>query len=213
MSISSSPSWRQAKTPPRKRSKPSSPKGTPPRGGKKRNQSNGNHFPIFQAQGGEWRLTTEERKRILLNNIYGVDIDPQAVEVTKLSLHLKVLEGESEETLSKQLKLFQERALPDLGENIKCGNSLIGWDILEAHPDLSEEEIERVNPLTGMGSFLRSWAGGFDAVIGNPPYISIQAMKQWAPVEVDFYKERYKAAKKGNYDIYLVCGACTKPSC
>ena len=45
---------------------------------------------------GEWRLTTAERKRILLNNIYGVDIDPQAVEVTKLSLLLKVLEGETE---------------------------------------------------------------------------------------------------------------------
>ena len=57
-----------------------------------------------------------------------MDIDPQAVEVTKLSLLLKVLEGESDETLSKQLKLFQERALPDLGNNIKCGNSLIGPD-------------------------------------------------------------------------------------
>ena len=67
-------------------------------------------------------------KRILLNNIYGVDIDPQAVEVTKLSLLLKVLEGESEQTISSQLKMFQERALPDLGNNIKCGNSLIGPD-------------------------------------------------------------------------------------
>ena len=78
-----------------------------------------------------YRLTTAEKKRILLNNIYGVDIDPQAVEVTKLSLLLKVLEGESDETLSKQLKLFQERALPDLGNNIKCGNSLIGPDFYD----------------------------------------------------------------------------------
>lgn len=77
---------------------------------------------------GNWRLTTAERRRILLNNIYGVDIDPQAVEVTKLSLLLKVLEGESEQTIVKQLKLFHERALPDLGNNIKCGNSLIGTD-------------------------------------------------------------------------------------
>ena len=65
-----------------------------------------------------------EKKRILLNNIYGVDIDPQAVEVTKLSLLLKVLEGESGETIANQLRLFHERALPDLGGNIKCGNSL-----------------------------------------------------------------------------------------
>ena len=75
---------------------------------------------------GDWRLTTAERKRILLNGIYGVDIDAQAVEVTKLSLLLKVLEGESRESISSLLRYFKERALPDLGENIKCGNSLIG---------------------------------------------------------------------------------------
>lgn len=67
--------------------------------------------------------TPAERKRILTNNIFGVDIDPQAAEMTKLSLLLKVLEGESEQTLSSQFKLFHERALPDLGGNIKCGNS------------------------------------------------------------------------------------------
>ena len=47
-------------------------------------------------------------------------------------------------------------------------------------------------------------AGGFDAVIGNPPYIRIQAMKEWAPQEVEFYKKQYVAASKGNYDIYVV---------
>src|SRR3972149_8612821 len=83
---------------------------------------------LYQGMGGDWRLTTAECKRILLNNIYGVDIDPQAVEVTKLSLLLKVLEGESEQTLARQLKIFHERALPDLGNNIKCGNSLISTD-------------------------------------------------------------------------------------
>ncbi|MCX6701570.1 MAG: N-6 DNA methylase [Methanomicrobiales archaeon] len=94
------------------------------------------NLPIYKAENGiesrvrsNWNLTTAERKRILLNNIYGVDIDRQAVEVTKLSLLLKVLEEENEETVSKQLKLFKERALPSLHENIKCGNSLIGSDI------------------------------------------------------------------------------------
>ena len=78
-----------------------------------------------------WNLTTGERKRILLNNIYGVDIDSQAVEVTKLSLLLKVLEGETAESLKTQLSMFRERALPDLGNNIKCGNSLIGPDFYQ----------------------------------------------------------------------------------
>ena len=87
--------------------------------------------PLYQGPGGDWRLTTAEKKRILLNNIYGVDIDRQAVEVTKLSLLLKVLEGETEETLGQQLSLWRERALPDLGDNIKCGNSLIGPDYFD----------------------------------------------------------------------------------
>ena len=163
-------------------------------------------FPIFEARGGEWKLTTRERRRILLNNIYGVDIDSQAVEVTKLSLHLKVLEGENEETLTKQLKLFQERALPYPGRNIKCGNSLIGPDFYDGQTTLlDDEEIYRVNPFDWEAEFPEVMdRGGFDVVIGNPPYIRIQAMKQWAPVEVEFYKKHYEAARKGNYDIYVV---------
>ena len=76
-----------------------------------------------------------------------MDIDPQAVEVTKLSLLLKVLEGESEETLANQLRLFHERALPDLADNIKCGNSLIGPDYYNGHQlnMLDEEERYRIN--------------------------------------------------------------------
>lgn len=161
-------------------------------------------LPI-EKRAEEWHLRTAERKRILLNNIYGVDIDTQAVEVTKLSLLLKVLEGENKATITDLNKYSDERALPDLGNNIRCGNSLIGWDILKERPDITQEELERINPFTWEDEFKEFFAeGGFDAVIGNPPYIRIQGMKQWAPVEVEFYKERYKAAKKGNYDIYVV---------
>ncbi len=137
-------------------------------------------LPIYQARDGEWRLSTAERKRILLANIYGVDIDRQAVEVTKLSLLLKVLEGENEETISKQLTLFQERALPDLGENIKCGNSLIGWDILEDNPGLGQEEIERINPFDWGREFAEVFErGGFDVVIGNPPYVRQEGLGEF----------------------------------
>jgi len=137
----------------------------------KKGRSREPELPIYLGRGEEWKLTTAERKRILLNNIYGVDIDRQAVEVTKLSLLLKVLEGENEETISKQLKLFAERALPDLSRNIKCGNSLIGWDILKDNPGLCEEEIARINPFDWEREFAEVFfKGGFDVVIGNPPY-------------------------------------------
>ncbi|MEA1908964.1 MAG: DNA methyltransferase, partial [Euryarchaeota archaeon] len=87
---------------------------------------------VFQVRENEWYLTTDEKKRILLNNIYGVDIDSQAVEVTKLSLQLKVLENESRESVNQQVKLGMEGMLPNLGGNIKCGNSLIGPDFYDA---------------------------------------------------------------------------------
>ena len=85
----------------------------------------GKNPALVQVTGG-YRLTTEKKKEILVNNIHGVDIDAQAVEVTKLSLLLKVLEEES-----GQLSLGFERVLPDLGRNIQCGNSLIGEDYFE----------------------------------------------------------------------------------
>jgi hypothetical protein len=135
---------------------------------------------LYQVAGGDWRLTTAERKRILLNNIFGVDIDPQAVEVTKLSLLLKVLEGEDEQTISRQLRMFHERALPDLGNNIKCGNSLIGLDFYAQQIDLlDDEERLRLNVFDWQTEFPEIMkAGGFDAAIGNPPYIRIQGFSE-----------------------------------
>jgi hypothetical protein len=130
---------------------------------------------VFQTKKEEWRLTTAERKRILLDHIFGVDIDSQAVEVTKLSLLLKVLEGENRENLERQLRLFRDRALPDLSSNIKCGNSLIGSDFYSGvQMDLFDsEEMLQINAFDwagkhGFKKFME--VGGFDCIVGNPPY-------------------------------------------
>ena len=172
----------------------------------------GKNAALYKTGVGEYRLTTPERKRILLNNIYGVDIDSQAVEVTKLSLLLKVLEGETEQTIAQQLRLFHTRALPDLGNNIKCGNSLIGTDFYEgAQESLSlfedEEEKYRINAFDwdgkdGFPEIMK--AGGFDAVIGNPPYVRIQTLQETNPKQVAFLSQNYRSASSGNYDIYVV---------
>ncbi len=131
---------------------------------------------LYRGGGGDFRLTASERRRILLNNIYGVDIDPQAVEITKLSLLLKVLEGEQQHSLAIPPRFSPERILSDLSRNIKCGNSLLGSDFTcEQQPDWPAWNDEE--PLFQSGAF--DWdrefpdvvkAGGFDAVIGNPPY-------------------------------------------
>jgi type I restriction-modification system DNA methylase subunit len=162
---------------------------------------------LFQSKAG-YQLTSAKKKEILLNNIFGVDIDAQAVEVTKLSLLLKVLEGESQESIGSQLALFQERVLPDLGRNIQCGNSLIGPDYYQGRQlpiPGNEEERYRVNAFDWQAAFEPVFLqGGFDAVIGNPPYIRIQTLQETSPVNVDFFKKKYRAASKGNYDIYVV---------
>ena len=80
---------------------------------------------------GAYRLSLKQKQNILTNNIYGVDIDQQAVEVTQLSLYLKLLEDETTATANDTWVMFKEQILPDLNKNIVCGNSLIGTDILD----------------------------------------------------------------------------------
>jgi hypothetical protein len=158
---------------------------------------------VYLGFGAQWRLTTGEKRAILLSSVFGVDIDRQAVEVTKLSLLLKVLEGETDETL-RQSWLFGVRALPSLEENIKCGNSLIPTKALGGlFPD--PDEMKRINPFDWEREFSKQLQdGGFDVVVGNPPYIRIQMMQEWAPREVELYKTLYRTAASGNYDIYVV---------
>jgi len=140
-------------------------------------------------------LTTAEKKRILINNIYGVDIDPQAAEVTKLNLLLKALEGETQASISKQLTFFNERVLPNLGDNIKCGNSLIGNDFYDNQLDLFREQIKKINAFDWENGFPEIFKqGGFDAVIGNPPYRMVQPHN--TPEDIlRYFKNNYSVAE------------------
>ena len=156
---------------------------------------------IFTPRDGIPRLTIQEKKRILLNNIYGVDIDSQAVEVTKLSLLLKVLEDQNKDEIELQQKLFQERVLPDLDENIKCGNTLVNSEMLQDASYSMEDKFE-LNPFNWQKEFSEIFKnGGFDAVIGNPPY-----------VKENTNKEAFNAVKnlecyKGKMDLWYLFGA------
>ncbi|NUQ61786.1 MAG: N-6 DNA methylase [Pirellulales bacterium] len=167
---------------------------------------------LCRAAGGDWRLTIAERKRILLNNIYGVDIDPRAVEVTKLSLLLKLLEGENGETPNAQLRHFPDRILPVPGDNIQCGNALIGPDFHDRQQTepFEEDDLLRINPFDWEAEFpevFRSGRPGFDAVIGNPPYLSFSG-RQAVPLEPPirkYYEKHYPfAGWQTSHGLFIV---------
>ncbi len=134
---------------------------------------------------GNLHISSRKKRDILVNNIYGVDIDRQAVEVTQMSLYLKVLEGENAETLNPQMTLaLKEVYLPVLSDNIKCGNSLIGTDFTAQGELFDAEQAKKINAFDWETEFpfLRNeepsegskpsegLQRGFDCVIGNPPY-------------------------------------------
>ena len=149
---------------------------------------------------GVMTLSIKQKQNILLNNIYGVDIDHQAVEVTQLSLFLKMLEDEtltSTMAQAKQTSMYT-KVLPDLTKNIVCGNSLIGTDILEGQLfDMAEER--KLNPMDYNTTFPKVFRnGGFDAIVGNPPYLSTKGINL---VEKKYFIKSYTTAK-GQFDLY-----------
>ena len=160
----------------------------------------------YEAPDGTRRLTSDAKADILARNLYGVDIDPQAVEVTQMSLYLKVLEGEDRATLTQHHRLFQTAFLPSLDRNIRCGNSLLGTDDVDAQVLFDTDLVRRVNPFDwwderdGFGTVFVE-RGGFDAVIGNPPYTRVQELKRYRPEETAVYASKYASAGAGSFDI------------
>ena len=146
----------------------------------------------FMEQGadGTPRLKTSERKKILINNIFGVDIDPQAVEVTKLSLLLKVLENQA------QLEFAVGQVLPNLGKNIVCGNTLID----DVSPDSGE--LSSFRPLPRESFFPEIFAtGGFDAIVGNPPYLNVDTVWGAKDPRLQHLKNRFSHIHTDKTDL------------
>lgn len=171
--------------------------------------SGGKNPRIVPDGQGDWLLSSNEKKRVLRDHVFGVDIDPQAVEVTKLSLLLKVLEGESREHIDRQLTLFQERALPDLDANIVCGNSLVSSEIISYNQEALFESEHRlkIRPFdwsTGFPTVFDRDPGGFDVVIGNPPYVLLQDEFK-DPTTDRYFREKYRVAsfKLDTYHLFL----------
>ncbi len=128
------------------------------------------------------------------------------MEVTKLSLLLKVLEGETGESLNTQLSLIQERALPDLSANIRCGNALVSSDF-PGIADLFNDpaKARRIRPFDWAREFpdvfrtsSNTQSSGFDAIIGNPPYVRQESLGDYK----EYFKTKYPGVFAGTADLY-----------
>ncbi|PKA12102.1 restriction endonuclease subunit R [Leptospira meyeri] len=157
---------------------------------------------IYQVSANTYRLSITVKQTILLSHIYGVDIDPQAVEVTKLSLLLKLMEDENTESAEQLFKHSQVKLLPDLSGNIKCGNSLVDKDFYE-DKNLSlfgKEEMRKVNTFDWKENFSKVFAdGGFDVIVGNPPYVRQEILGE----EFKTYAKKRYTTYAGTADLYV----------
>lgn len=145
-------------------------------------------------------LNTEIRRQIISNCLYGIDSDEAAVEVTKMSLALKVIDFRQQKYLHK-LGAFGSKILRDIQNNIKLGNSLVGKDI-----DISNDEIEKVKPLNIKGNAFKEIFddnGGFDYIVGNPPYVETKHYKEALPEMHKYLSDKYKAFE-GKADLAVL---------
>lgn len=139
-----------------------------------------NHEIIHQMDGDLKTLTLKAKREILENTIYGVDINPYAAEVTEFSLLLKLLEGENEATVESFINRYSGKILPSLKENIKCGNSVVDSKFYKFMPETLEDDqiLYKVKPFDWQEEFpFLIETNGFDAIVGNPPYVRIQTYK------------------------------------
>ncbi len=132
-----------------------------------------------------FKLKFPVKKEILNNCIYGIDKDFNAVKACSFGLLLKLLEGESKETITSDIPI-----LPKTDENILFGNSLI-----ELTDNVKSTDVLAINPFN---IDLK-----FDVIVGNPPYMATEHMKQLTPLELPLYKKKYKSAFK-QFDKYFL---------
>lgn len=158
----------------------------------------------IEHEDGTYHLSLSTKRRILLNNIYGVDIDPQAVEVAQLSLFLKLLEEETTESARNYQLEIHEAILPSLHDNIKRGNSLIGQDYFKGKnlSLIDKNEMSRINAFNWETQFKKVMDdGGFDAIIGNPPYVKEYTNRQ---IFHDLKETKLHKYYQGKMDIWYI---------
>jgi type I restriction-modification system DNA methylase subunit len=204
---------------------------------KQKRNGNGNGHDsgdaLFDAPVAKPRQVERLGTAVVTHNLFGVDLDAQAVEVAKLNLWIRLMAAEKD---SLRHHLTDPRAekkprnlLPALSANFKRGNSLIAdqavagdaaFDWKKEFPEImgsarasraavdapstaKEKNDDGASSATRGGACAPQTNCGFDVVIGNPPYERIQTMMGNAPQAVEFLKTNYRSGASGNFDIYV----------
>lgn len=171
------------------------------------NNPDENFSDLFLQTKHELALNLSGKKAILDNCIFGIDIDPEAVEVTKMSLALKTIDNADYPQISEQIGLFGDKILEGIGKNIRCGNSLVNNNIRQQYPNLLDDELIKTNPFDwdseeGFKDIFEK-KGGFDYIIGNPPYVEVKNYKDEFPDMHAFIKMNYPSSKNGKVDLAI----------
>lgn len=140
---------------------------------------------LIQTSVNTYKLPIEIKKQILVHCIYGIDKDYNAIQSAKFGLLLKLLENENQTSLTSTLPI-----LPKLDENIICGNTLV-----ESKDIKNTRDSITINPFNPKFKF--------DVIIGNPPYMKTEDMKNLLQNELPIYKGKYKTAYK-QFDKYYL---------
>jgi hypothetical protein len=146
---------------------------------------------LERSPDGRWRLKYAERRRILLASCFGVELNPELVDITRR--RLAELAAEPQET---------EALIESLRSNIRCGDALIGTDFPAA-----EAAACGVRPFSweqAFGEILNGPQGGFDAVIGNPPYVNMRVLTRSRGSAVKEYLEQHYQCARHAYDLYVL---------
>ncbi len=150
---------------------------------------------LFFEKGDEIALSVQGKRELIAHTIYGIDIDPEAVEVARMSLSLKIVDEVDYEEDYQELGLFGHKILNSVGDNIYCGNTLIQGDIVKKYPSIleNEEQLLKTNPFT--------FDKKFDFIVGNPPYVEVKHYNERYPFMHQYIKEQYETTSNGKVDL------------
>ncbi|MFB9864086.1 Eco57I restriction-modification methylase domain-containing protein [Rufibacter immobilis] len=166
-----------------------------------------NFAHLFFDDGAQTTLTLEGKRQLISNCIHGIDIDPEAVEVARMSLSLKVIDSFEFHENYTDIGIYGKQILNNVGSNIKCGNALVQNDIIYKYPDISsdEEQLIKTNPFDwnspdGFKSIF-DFNNGFDYILSNPPYVAVTTYKAEYPLMHQYIKSTYDSTTNGKVDL------------